>query len=97
MVDLFFSPNEDDVYLRDLSEGLTSAFDRFKPDLIVFNAGTDIMEGDPLGHLSISAKGYFFEDGLGLTALGVAQRDQLVFGHALKRKIPICMVLSGNN
>lgn len=28
----------------------------FLPDIIVYNAGTDILEGDSLGHLSISPK-----------------------------------------
>jgi acetoin utilization deacetylase AcuC-like enzyme len=28
--------------------------DEFKPDIVVYNAGTDVLEGDPLGNLSIS-------------------------------------------
>lgn len=35
---------------------LDSALDEFSPDVIVYNAGTDILEGDPLGNLSITPK-----------------------------------------
>lgn len=30
--------------------------DKFKPDLIIYNAGTDILKGDMLGKLSITEK-----------------------------------------
>lgn len=30
--------------------------DEFQPDAVVYNAGTDILEGDPLGNLSITAQ-----------------------------------------
>lgn len=32
------------------------ALDEFQPDAVVYNAGTDILEGDPLGNLSITAQ-----------------------------------------
>ncbi|CAG2122771.1 unnamed protein product, partial [Medioppia subpectinata] len=32
----------------------TLTADHFKPDLIIYNAGTDILNGDPLGRLRIS-------------------------------------------
>jgi histone deacetylase 11 len=56
--------------------------DKFKPELIVYNAGTDCMQGDPLGQLNISPQ-------------GVIERDEIVFQMAFERKIPIVMVLSG--
>lgn len=34
--------------------GLNYALEEFQPQLVVFNAGTDILEGDPLGYLSIT-------------------------------------------
>jgi histone deacetylase 11 len=37
-----------------LNRNLDSALEDFKPDVIVYNAGTDILDGDPLGNLSIS-------------------------------------------
>ena len=30
------------------------SLNEFTPDIIVYNAGTDILEGDPLGHLNIT-------------------------------------------
>eukprot|EP00983_Pelagomonas_calceolata_P053837 1143452-Pelagomonas_calceolata.AAC.2 len=48
-------------------------------------AGTDVLEGDPLGRFNISAA-------------GIQQRDQMVFEHALHTaKAPIVMTLSGGN
>ena len=35
---------------------LPRALDEFKPDVVVYNAGTDILVGDPLGILDISAE-----------------------------------------
>ena len=32
------------------------ALNEFTPDLVVYNAGTDILDGDPLGCLSITAE-----------------------------------------
>jgi histone deacetylase 11 len=55
---------------------------QFKPEFIVYNAGTDILEGDPLGNCSISAE-------------GIQMRDQIVFDLAFKYQVPILMVLSG--
>ncbi|CAD8212039.1 unnamed protein product [Paramecium pentaurelia] len=49
---------------------------------IIYNAGTDIMAGDPLGNCSISAS-------------GIKKRDELVFKCARHKKIPILMLLSG--
>ena len=39
----------DETYLPALSAALERAFTQFMPDLVLFNAGTDILEGDPLG------------------------------------------------
>jgi histone deacetylase 11 len=78
-------PNHDDThYLGAVDRALSAALDEFKPDFVVYNAGTDIMDGDPLGNLHISAQ-------------GVVMRDQLVFSRVLEREqpIPLLMVLSG--
>ena len=72
----------DERYLERLESNLTQAFNEFTPDLIVYNAGTDCLEGDPLGCLSI-------------TPNGIAQRDRAVFQAAKDRKIPLVMVTSG--
>ncbi|CAG2220960.1 HDAC11 [Mytilus edulis] len=79
-----------DVYNRGIypqdgfakSKHLEGALNEFTPDVVVYNAGTDILEGDPLGNLSI-------------TAQGIIDRDHLVFSKVRSRCIPILMVTSG--
>ena len=66
-----------------VDQSLSKAFEVFKPDFVIYNAGTDCMIGDPLGCLKISPQ-------------GIIDRDELVFSHAYeKNKVPILMVLSG--
>lgn len=72
----------DDHYLPILRELLPQSIARAKPDIIFYNAGSDILEGDNLGCLKVSAE-------------GIAARDQLVFGQAMEHNIPLMMVLSG--
>ncbi|MGM0440869.1 MAG: histone deacetylase family protein [Elusimicrobiota bacterium] len=69
-------------YLTILKKEIPEALKSTDPDLIIYNAGTDIFENDKIGNLDIS-----FE--------GVIKRDQIVFNNALEQKIPITMVLSG--
>jgi len=76
------SETSDSEYLNLLKKELSKAFNASKPDFIVYNAGTDIYEHDPLGRLKISRK-------------GIIERDQMVFELAKKHAIPILMVLSG--
>lgn len=58
----------DRVYLKRLIRGLEKA--KFKPDIIFYNAGSDILAGDPMG-------------GLNVTLEGMIKRDELVFEYAL--------------
>jgi len=74
--------DSDIEYLSKVEAGLTSSFRKFNPDFIIYNAGTDCMQGDPLGSLNLSPN-------------GVIKRDEIVFNFALKDRIPILMVLSG--
>ncbi|MED6144471.1 histone deacetylase, variant 2 [Stylosanthes scabra] len=69
-------------YLQKLDEALEVAGRRFDPELIVYNAGTDILDGDPLGRLKISPE-------------GIALRDEKVFRFACEKNIPILMLTSG--
>lgn len=39
---------------------LLQALEEFEPHIVVYNAGTDILDGDPLGVLSISEDVWFF-------------------------------------
>ena len=44
----------DKTYLRLLHINLEKSLNSFQPDLVVYNAGTDILQGDPLGNLDIT-------------------------------------------
>jgi histone deacetylase 11 len=72
----------EEMYLASLRDTLPECLDSFQPEIIFYNAGTDCLKGDPLGHMN-------------LTAEGIKERDEIVFQEALRRKIPIVMVLSG--
>lgn len=50
--------------------------------MVIYNAGTDCMHGDPLGRLNISPQ-------------GIVMRDEAVFQECFDAKVPIVMVLSG--
>ncbi|KAF9613996.1 hypothetical protein IFM89_014796 [Coptis chinensis] len=71
-----------DVYLERLDKALEVAGNIFEPELVVYNAGTDILDGDPLGGLKISPN-------------GVISRDEKVFKFAKDKKIPLVMLTSG--
>lgn len=73
---------EDQVYLDAVRRHVEGALNEFDPHLVVYNAGTDILDGDPLGCLSISAQ-------------GIIERDQVVFQKCRTRGIPVLMVTSG--
>ena len=51
-------------------------------DKVIYNAGTDILGGDPLGNWSVTER-------------GVIKRDEIVFKNAFKFDIPVVMLLSG--
>jgi len=72
----------DEQYLNLVKTELPKALDQFKPDLIIYNAGTDIFQEDPLGCLGVSE-------------FGIIQRDSIVFDLCLQRNKPVAMLLSG--
>ncbi|KAG2440273.1 hypothetical protein HXX76_004385 [Chlamydomonas incerta] len=78
------SGTEDDVYLNRLRAALErAALVLPRPDLVVYNAGTDVLAGDPLGRLGVSAA-------------GVVERDELVWRWCRDvARAPIAMLLSG--
>lgn len=76
------SYTQDNEYLDKLDDALDEAQKQFKPDFIIYNAGTDIYEGDRLGQLSVSKE-------------GIIKRDARVFEFAKQQGSPIMMVLSG--
>lgn len=69
-------------YLSRLQQNLGPAIDRFRPDLIVYNAGSDVLLSDPLSSLEL------LPDDLRV-------RDVYVVTTARSRGIPIAMVLAG--
>jgi histone deacetylase 11 len=78
-VEMFVNDGE---YLGLLERELPPAIEESSPGLVVYNAGTDVLTGDPLGGMNISAE-------------GIIKRDGFVFRNAIDRKIPILMLLSG--
>jgi len=75
------SPGETGAdYLEKLSTTLDSIDKKY--DLIVYNAGTDILSGDPLGQLDVDPT-------------SVVKRDETIFKFAKNRQTPIVMLLSG--
>lgn len=64
---MYFKPKDTGAtFLRELRTHLPAAMAAFAPDLVIYNAGTDPLEGDPLAGLNIS------EDAM-------VERDQVVF------------------
>ncbi len=72
----------DTVYLPDEQGALKTAFARFKPDILIYNAGMDALDGDPLGSLRVSEK-------------GIIRRDEMVFQAAFDHHVPIVMLFGG--
>ncbi len=70
------------TYLGLIDKWLPLAIKEHKPDLIIYNAGTDIFILDALGGLSI-------------TEQGIIKRDEKVFKAAVDNSIPILMLLAG--
>lgn len=75
-----------DVYLRtlttELPRFLSGASASRKPRLAVYNAGTDVLDGDRLGRLRVSAD-------------AVRERDRFVLGELIDRGIPCVVLTSG--
>lgn len=71
----------DEEYLGLLSHTLPNLFE-FQPDIILYIAGVDPIQGDFFGRL-------------GLTINGLARRDRLVITEAHERNIPLAVVLGG--
>ncbi len=74
--------SNDAEYLPVIERVLSDADKDFTPDFIFYIAGTDILDGDPLGHASVSRH-------------GVMERDEMVFKYALEKQIPIAMLFGG--
>jgi acetoin utilization deacetylase AcuC-like enzyme len=66
-------------YLDLIAKFLPNALDAFRPDLVIYNAGSDPFVHDPLA-------------GLRLTKSDLTDRDLMVFTLVRERSIPVVMV-----
>ena len=73
---------EDKAYLAVVAETLHQLLEEFQPDLVLYDAGVDVWQGDDLGHLNISSQ-------------GMHDRDELVITTCLKHHVPISTVIGG--
>lgn len=75
----------DAEYLAAVRSALEQGFQKCpggRPDLVIYNAGTDVLKGDPLGRLCV-------------TAAAVQERDEMVWRAAQRAGSPLVMMLSG--
>jgi histone deacetylase 11 len=70
------------TYLDLVRRHLPLALDRFRPDFVLYNAGSDVLKTDPLAGLLLSVE-------------EMAERDLFVVTEVRRNRIPIAMVLSG--
>ena len=77
-----WSGDGDDKYLAAMRENFPRLYRTIRPDLVFYLAGSDPLEGDQLGGLSLS------KDGL-------AERDRIVIEGARRLKIPVAVVFAG--
>ncbi len=73
---------KDDEYLDTVDTALHLAFNSFRPDAVIYDAGVDIHCDDDLGHLEISTA-------------GVYARDKLVMDKCTESGVPIAAVIGG--
>lgn len=72
----------DHEYMAMLRPTIKHILSTFKPELVLYDAGVDVWEGDQLGHLS-------------LTHAGIWHRDWFVVDSCLRAGIPIACVIGG--
>jgi acetoin utilization deacetylase AcuC-like enzyme len=72
----------DDDYLAALGRALALLAQQSRPDLLIYLAGADPYEDDRLGRL-------------GLTKQGLLARDEMVFGFAAERGLPVAVAMAG--
>ncbi|TGN41851.1 histone deacetylase family protein [Marinobacter confluentis] len=72
----------DEDYLAVVHDTLNKALMLAKPDIVLYDAGVDVFEGDPLGRLNISET-------------GIRERDYQVLSELRRRGIPVATVIGG--
>ena len=73
---------EDEAYLRTLKQGFQRALELAKPDLLLYDAGVDVYQHDPLGLLNISLQ-------------GIRERDEWVLQQCKQLGLPVATVIGG--
>jgi acetoin utilization deacetylase AcuC-like enzyme len=73
---------DDAAYLELLDRNLTEVMEAADPQVLLYQAGVDVLKEDALGRLA-------------LTVQGVGRRDRLVFECAKARGVPLAMTLGG--
>lgn len=71
-----------DAYLHELDRRLPEALDHFQPELVIYNAGSDVLKTDPLTSMNLHVP-------------EMVERDLYVVSQVRQRGIPLAMVLSG--
>jgi acetoin utilization deacetylase AcuC-like enzyme len=69
-------------YLRHLREHLPAIVEHFRPDLVFYQSGVDVLAADRFGRL-------------GLTLDGLKMRDEFVFDTLLSNRVPCVITLGG--
>lgn len=72
----------DEDYLATVSDTLKKALALSTPDIVLYDAGVDVFQGDPLGKLNISEP-------------GIRERDYQVLSELKRRGIPVATVIGG--
>ena len=72
----------DDGYLPVLKEQLHKLIDQEKPDIIFYQAGVDVLDGDKFGRLALSMK-------------GCLERDSIVLSSCYNHSIPVVVTMGG--
>lgn len=72
----------DDEYLAITTSSFAQALKRYKPDLVLYDAGVDVYEHDPLGLLNI-------------TEAAIYARDQNILQQCKTQGIPVATVIGG--
>jgi histone deacetylase 11 len=78
----YLKDDRGDVFIEYLLKGIDKPFEEFQPDFVIYNAGTDTMEGDPVTKLA-------------QTAEAIRDRDLLVVETCRRFGVPVMMCMSG--
>lgn len=73
---------EDAIYLKRLEKHLPELLDTFRPNLVFYLSGVDVLASDKLGRLS-------------MTVQGCMERDRLVFDACHQRGLPVAVSMGG--